>query len=425
MVTAATLDDLAPVPALLTKELTPETCQRLKEYLLHLEGIDSDDPAYERYIREDVVYKKIFSEQEIATISANMSALAEQLDSKYTLLALFFLCFESNCRLEFDAEQRIRRVRSLLRKTEDKLASLSLFSYAASRYYDFINDTSKRLSYADEASRRAPGHPGFMNNYAEILLRDVEHELMHRSADTPRDLFEEKITDAFERFSGVLGDNPHPIYLVSMGRLSACLGRYDDAGMYFNQAMDAENRQYSEARERDEKLGLCFNPEEEGVFVTEMSEIVIARANANSMRNVDIINGTIASASELQSERAQQLEERIVSLQGRLDSSKVEMLEFLGFFAGVLSFVIATIQIGANLAFVPRALIIVVMLGSLLIAFGAFSILIGPLDAKSTHSLPKATVVIGIGAVLIVGCLAMYGITMLCGGAALFEPMAA
>ena len=74
--------------------------------------------------------------------------------------------------------------------------------------------------------------------------------------------------------------------------------------------------------------------------------------------------------------KTKELAQRTEELDGRLNDQQVNMLEFLGFFSGIISFIIASIQIGGDMDFGSRAALIVVMLGSLLIAFGALGWLI-------------------------------------------------
>ena len=81
-------------------------------------------------------------------------------------------------------------------------------------------------------------------------------------------------------------------------------------------------------------------------------------------------------AQSAQRERACELDDKMDELGRRFDNERIDMLEFIGFFAGIISFVIASIQLSDGLTFPTRALMVLMLMGSLLVSFGAFSALL-------------------------------------------------
>ena len=72
-----------------------------------------------------------------------------------------------------------------------------------------------------------------------------------------------------------------------------------------------------------------------------------------------------------------------------MNGQRVEMLEFLGFFSGIISFVVASIQIGSDMDFAARALLILVMSGALLAVFGALGMMLDS-HSRAHRGKPKS-----------------------------------
>ncbi|PWG60543.1 hypothetical protein DF200_01250 [Bifidobacterium catulorum] len=362
---------------------------RLRAVYGHLAGVSPDDPLFERYLREDVVEREVFDLADAIDISDSVLDVSARHRGDVALLVPFFIAFEWFHRCEFDAERRLRYWGRFVPLMRVCLGGFSLYQYALSMFHLYGGDEAR----AEQASRRAldiaPDHIGFLNTYTEQILDRVERELISSGRQMPED----DDTAALNRLLAAFDKRPredwHPIFHVSHGRILACLGRYAEAQGEFSQAVDLENARYNAWQESRDAANGGGNRDDDGgnaaearktikdsTYVTEMNEIFDARNTCNMLSNMRSLSSVIDDAQDAQRARARELDDKMDELGRRFDNERIDMLEFIGFFAGIISFVIASIQLGDGLAFPTRALMVLILMGSLLVAFGAFSSLL-------------------------------------------------
>ncbi|MBW3087588.1 hypothetical protein KIH77_02380 [Bifidobacterium sp. 82T24] len=368
--------------------VSTDVIDRLRDVYGHLAGVSPDDPEFERYLREDVIEHETFSRADAIDISDSVLDVSARHKGDAALLVAFFIAFEWFHRCEFDAERRLRYWGRFVPLMRVCLGEFSLYQYALSMFYLYGGDETR----AEEASRRAldiaPDHIGFLNTYTEQILDRVEHELISSGRQMPEDDDIAALNRLLEAFDKRPRGDWHPIFHVSYGRILACLGRYGEAQGEFSQAVDIENARYNAWRETrggdgsggDGPAGDGSAGDgrtiKESTYVTEMNEIFDARNTCNMLSNMRSLSSVIDDAQAAQRDRARELDDRMDELGRRFDNERIDMLEFIGFFAGIISFVIASIQLGDGLEFPTRALMVLLLMGSLLVAFGAFSALL-------------------------------------------------
>lgn len=81
-----------------------------------------------------------------------------------------------------------------------------------------------------------------------------------------------------------------------------------------------------------------------------------------------------------------------------INSSKISNLEFLGFFAALISFTIGSIGLTQSFEPLEAAKLIVVLAGALLFAFGGFTIIV---CRNTKEALTKAAPIIVMGIVVV------------------------
>ncbi|MBT1166974.1 hypothetical protein [Bifidobacterium simiarum] len=382
--------------------------ERLRGVYDHLAGVSPDDPEFERYLREDVIEHETFSRADVIDISDSVLDVSARHKNDPALLAAFFVAFEWFHRCEFDADRRLRywgRFVPLLRAC---LGEFALYQYALSMFHLYGGDGVRAEQAARRALEIAPDHIGFLNTYTEQILERVERELISSGRQMPGDDDTAALNGLLESFDKRPRDGWHPIFHVSYGRILACLGRYGEAQSEFSQAVDVENARYNDAGANTIKAS---------TYVTEMNEIFDARNTCNMLSNMRSLSSVIDDAQTAQRQRARELDDKMDELGRRFDNERIDMLEFIGFFAGIISFVIASIQLGDGLAFPTRALMVLILMGSLLVAFGSFSVLLESGRAVDPDE-PKRgrlfgiraglVAVIAIGLVVIVAAMLLY-----------------
>ncbi len=362
--------------------------ERLVPFFQSILNKDDFDPEYERIIREEYVFgnacnlqQKDIEDLEHALINAKRAFPQQAQPNEF---AAFFLCFEWYNRKVHDTNERRDAWTNLFLREKTRMDSFPLFHYAFSRYYidSYDNELNKKaLEHAQRAVEGAPNHIGFVNNKAEILLSIAEAELFstdnqltegtRKNAEDTLYLLKSAISESEE--------GAYPSYYVSCGRLEACLGNANDASNYFAKAKHLAMEMHEKHHPR---------MDDEGEFVSEIGKIVSAESNAKLVANIEKMRKSFTRLNEESKNRAGALDKNLKdsfnSLDAKMEEQKVNMIEFLGFFAGVISFIVAAIQIGADMDFTSRALLLIVMLGALLIAFGSLSTLLQPVNNLST-----------------------------------------
>lgn len=349
-----------------------------------LASIPVDDPGFERYLREDVVERGLFSRADAIDLSDSVLDVSVRHKDDAALLPAYFIAFEWFHRREFNTDARLMYWRRFVPMMAVSLGGFSLYQYSLSMFHRYAGDAVAGEEAARRALDLAPGHIGFLNSYAEQILGRVENELISSGSQRPDGDDEASLERLLERFDALTGDQWHPIFHVSRGRVLACLGRYAESLAAYDRAVDLENSRYNEecASSSDQKEAALRN----STYVTEMNEIFDARNTCNVLSNMRSLSAVIDGAQESQEERARSLDDKMDELGRRFDNERIDMLEFIGFFAGIISFVIASIQLGDGLEFPTRALMVLIVMGSLLVAFGAFSALL-----ESGRVAPPAT----------------------------------
>ena len=89
-----------------------------------------------------------------------------------------------------------------------------------------------------------------------------------------------------------------------------------------------------------------------------------------------------------------------------IDKSKIDILSFLGFFTGIISFILGSFQLGESLEFSQRVQLMAVLLCCLMIAFSVFRLLIGQHKAKD---LVLCLIVAAVSFGLLITCGLLFG----------------
>jgi tetratricopeptide (TPR) repeat protein len=93
------------------------------------------------------------------------------------------------------------------------------------------------------------------------------------------------------------------------------------------------------------------------------------------------IRDEVDALTEMQAEFAE-MKADIEKSKSEIEKSKFDILSFLGFFTGIISFILGSFQLGGGLEFSQRVQLMAVLLCCLMIAFSVFRLLIGQHKAK-------------------------------------------
>ena len=90
------------------------------------------------------------------------------------VLPYFYLCFDWLNRRETNVVTRKHKLGELFRLAGNRFEDYSLYYYAKSAYVKLTEGSAEALDEAERACVLAPDNPGWLNNYAELLLEVIE-----------------------------------------------------------------------------------------------------------------------------------------------------------------------------------------------------------------------------------------------------------
>lgn len=220
-----------------------------------------------------------------------------------------------------------------------------------------------------------PEDPGMQHVYARVVLTALERYGKANIGD-------ELIRDAVVAAQRAIDEQrTYAKFYDTKARLLVWLGRWDEALEAIDKAID-------------------FEDQGRATYVVIVSQYQYTKTKILlAMKEQEIDERMTRTLEEGQGRMRKSLEEaegRMDAGLERVESGTSSTMETLGFFAGIISFVLGGIDLASNYPFEEAARLIMVLMGSLLVAFAGFSYL---LDRHRADR--KAFAVAGLGAALI------------------------
>lgn len=219
-------------------------------------------------------------------------------------------------------------------------------------------DRQQAVESAKAAMKAMPDMPGALNLYAEAMAISGE-----RGDVTGEDL--DQAMSAIEKAIDI--DPVYAKYYANRARILALKKRYEESYRDIEKAIEMETSEY------DEYLLRISYYESIRTF-TQLEE----------------------RSSEIE-HQAKEMKHEQERAQKQLTSMRGETLTLLGLLAAVIAFVIASVQLMANLHSAEAGVLMTFMAGLILVVFGAFMELIHP-DTKWRL---KGLIVVGLGILLV------------------------
>ncbi|MDP9800861.1 hypothetical protein J2S49_000937 [Arcanobacterium wilhelmae] len=242
------------------------------------------------------------------------------------------------------------------------------------------------LRQAEENFRGQPENAGYAHLFADLVATLCET----RTPEFSLEIKEKWLEPALEALDEAdrLRTN-YPKFFATRGRLEALRGNFGEAKMWISRAIDSEDSYRNDY------------PIRIGGYQAAMMEV----------RAQELDQQTVAMESRVQEidGRAAQTVVMIDSLKADVDAlgdAKRDNLEFLGFFAGLISFTIGTLQLGKEYSAQETAGTMVVLAGALLIAFSGFSFIV---QNSWNRILKKAVPMGGLGVAAVAAGLVIIG----------------
>lgn len=237
-------------------------------------------------------------------------------------------------------------------------------------------------------------YPGIYHNFCELVF--------YASELGDKESFQANLELAKEYIEVAKNINPkYAKYYYTQGRLLMAQCRYetpevsskiyDRAERLFNRAIDMEDssRDGYAIKIVDYETALLRCKTERRLKDIDMA---LVEAKENQAKNIEI------------QKKTENLVKDSKTLKEELESQKKETLELLGFFSGIISLIVVTVQVVLNLDMVSAAVIMLLFLGTMILAFSFFHFVILNGTRQATRSI---VLFIILGVVLVVGSLSI------------------
>lgn len=230
-------------------------------------------------------------------------------------------------------------------------------------------DVFKIINKSYEAYNNLKSNAGIVHNFAETVAACYEES----DYKTREIIIKEWLSRAEEAINSAIDlDSTYAKYYCTRGRLLAINKRYDEAKEAIRRAIDLEN---SSKKDYVIRLG---NYQYYLLFIqnNQYSELMSEQLS----KHEQLIGDKLSTHQQLISEKTKEIEEK-------MKESNVKNLEFLGFFAAIVSFTIGSIQIVNNQNFHDAVTLIVVLFTCLICAFSAFGVILHGLTKKTINNI--------------------------------------
>lgn len=219
-----------------------------------------------------------------------------------------------------------------------------------------VIDGEAVLLQAKKSVEKMQGSAGAEHLLADLVVRYFRED-PRRAKGQQADMWVEEGLSAVER---AIAAEKYAKFYYTKARLLTLKGRYKEALADLQTAQDRED-----SRRTDYVLRMA-------TYLAEINRI------EDLQRSSQMEEELARHASEL-AQKQEAAEARIKAQMIRLDESSVKNLEFLGLFAGVISFTIGGISIVSNasdFSFLGAAGLLVVLMGTLLEVFCGFGVIL-------------------------------------------------
>lgn len=334
--------------------------QEVRTYLKNLP--DESQREYEKQIIVLVMRKQPESFQEV------LEALLSDQDEQVAFAAFCALC-EFHRRNKDYTEQRC-----LLELYEQRFQHHPLFPHLKLLYYVDNFDHSKTeeiLSLAKENSELLSQNAGAWHALSDLVATAFEYSDFLRISPPDARWMEEGIR-AIEL--AIHLDGKYAKFYCTKARLLALRGEYDESSSLIQKAVDLEDS-------RQDDYAMRING-----YLGCLQKIQFKKQNAyiESRLNQYMVDKMDEYAQHI-SEQQEELRQQTQKASDELQRSAIKNLEFIGLFAGIISFTIGSISISNSLAersFTGAAGLIIVLMGTLLCAFSGFGVVLHGIENK-------------------------------------------
>lgn len=227
-----------------------------------------------------------------------------------------------------------------------------------------LDDDLKYLKMALENANKHTENPGYNHAFADLfasIYEKYEYDFNNlTNFESYRQLALDKVELAIDQ------EETTAVYYCTKARIISILGRYNEA---------------------------------ESLFLTAISKEIVNRTDYSlrigKFQYYKLLNQTRKQISEA-TQRTYELKENIEQTKKEFEQSRISNIEFVGFFSGIVSFVIGSLNIAEGHTACEAGLLVLTLMGCLTGALSAFSMLlhIWNNDTKTNRRVAKKYILV-------------------------------
>ena len=210
------------------------------------------------------------------------------------------------------------------------------------------------IEAAFEDARAFSHNAGFIHVFADTVARVCE-ESFGETQDRVRTKWLEHALVEVDR--AIELDRRYAKYYCTRGRLLAQAARFDEALQDIRTAVDREDSSRAD-------------------YAIRIGEYQYHNLRVQALKNEALISAQVSGSLSALDDGLKTARTQIDESMRRMDDSRIQNLEFLGFFAALVSFTIGSIQLALSQEARQTAALMLVLVGALLTAFAGFGFVI-------------------------------------------------
>jgi tetratricopeptide (TPR) repeat protein len=264
--------------------------------------------------------------------------------------------------------------KDIVEESDGRFVGYPLYPHILSLLYKEMSEVERSIQSAKEASINLPNQIGVLHNYAEAIVQAKENSLY---------ITDEQMNEALELINKVTGrrDPSNAKFHCTRGRILAQYGQFAEAKRSILKAIDLEDSSNSD-------YSIRINDYQ--YHLVRVQTIEFNRSFEGKLSEFNrSLEGKLSTTE-------QSLAEQKKDIDKSLHSIKAENLQMLGFFVAIISFTMGSLNILQGKKFLESGLLILILMGSTVLAYIGFGLLINIQVRK------KAMIIVSILALLVV-----------------------
>jgi tetratricopeptide (TPR) repeat protein len=288
----------------------------------------------------------------------------EELDPDGTIaFQVYFAITKSNIQRESQSE--LRRLEDIYADEFDEIDIHNHLLAQSQRVRNGVGSESV-LNLAYKATEKFETHPGALNHLAIIILERIEEGYVNTNSDNFPDSEEALLRYAENCVREAIEfESEYAIYHSTLGRVLSKLGRHSAARDAIQKAIKME--------EREKKDG--------PIRISEYHK---------QLTEIDLME---------QQEEFEKTKSKIEKAEERVKEFQTRTLEFLGFFAALLTIAVTSVSISTSFPFTDASRLILILIGGILVSFAGLGHMLPERAEKSKTR--QVLVIAGLGIILI------------------------